>query len=558
MLKIAKELLQQISPDLENLVDEIFNQPTFTDEDIKDYSKEEIFITPEIIEESVLKKPYSDFIPTISFHFEKSLKNIDYDKLQDLLGKESVIINIERFPTTLQVVLLSIKDFDPTVQYKLEEYIIKLKEKFYSPIGQSIIGSLVDEPGIHIPHEEDIKKIICDPSLKYHQNAIELDKKKINKIQQIVLQKLRKVKNLYNWKFLFLYEDIYNQMEEKIREDLKANPYEMVIKDQQIFLNKFMNEYERIKKQIPKEDVFESFYYHGSRLNNHQKTLKIKDVGFYGKGIYATDNPFYAALYGNGNKILGINEVTNIICCRVIFNKNKIKSIRDNSYFGKQIDDDIKNNFGCNHALIGNSSEFLPLNKIEKEKNLLKANEFVFPNKFQIIPLCSFTLMRKDHYILWKDENINNEQNIKFLNEISKDIDVNIYPKDNVDEALNLIQTKKFTPFKLITNGGGQNLTGKQLIEKARLLTHSNFVCLVFAASPSHLEWVTKMENVLFTLDANDAKKFAQLKMNLNDVQTFALQLNNKYEAYKYKFKINKNELLKFSENENQQECNLA
>ena len=82
---------------------------------------------------------------------------------------------------------------------------------------------------------------------------------------------------------------------------------------------------------------------------------------------------------------------------------------------------------------------------------------------------------------------------------------------------------------------------------------------MVFSASPSHLDWLTKMENVLFTSDENDARKFAGLKMNMNDVLAFALQLSNKYEAYKYKFKINKEELLKFPQNENQQqECNLA
>lgn len=99
----------------------------------------------------------------------------------------------------------------------------------------------------------------------------------------------------------------------------------------------------------------------------------------------------------------------------------------------------------------------------------------------------------------------------------------------------------------LLTNGGDDNnLFVKKLIEQAREITHSNFVCLVFSDSNSHMEWICKMENVLFTSDPNDFKKFVALNMNLNDVLAFASQLKNKYETDKYKFRINELELLNF------------
>lgn len=48
--------------------------------------------------------------------------------------------------------------------------------------------------------------------------------------------------------------------------------------------------------------------------------MKRIDTGFFGQGVYATENPFCAAMYGNRDKynhskILDVNEKTHIICC---------------------------------------------------------------------------------------------------------------------------------------------------------------------------------------------------------------------------------------------------
>ena len=153
--------------------------------------------------------------------------------------------------------------------------------------------------------------------------------------------------------------------------------------------------------------------------------------------------------------------------------------------------------------------------------------------------------MRKDHYILWKDENINNQENVKLLKEMNKTMEVNLYSKDNADDALDIIRKKKYAAVKLITNEG-PNLSGRDLIIKAREAVGSNFVCLVFAQSEKHLEWISKMENVLFTNDLNDLLIFTSLKMHINDVLAFVKELSVKYEKYGYRFRINEKELLHF------------
>ena len=210
---------------------------------------------------------------------------------------------------------------------------------------------------------------------------------------------------------------------------------------------------------------------------------------------------------------------------------------------GKKIDSEITKNFGIHHAFVGSSKQFTPIEKSEKDRNYISANEFIFPNKYQIIPIYSFTVMRKDNFILWKDENFDNSENQKYLQEISIKTQVNVYNTKSVDEALKVIETKKRNKFKLITNGGGQEETGRKLIEGARKIINSDFVCFVFAHDLRHLKWITKMTNVLYSSNFDDFKKFVDLNLNEDDVYNFALELKNKHG---YDFKLDKNQMLNF------------
>lgn len=150
--------------------------------------------------------------------------------------------------------------------------------------------------------------------------------------------------------------------------------------------------------------------------------------------------------------------------------------------------------------------------------------------------------MRSDYFILWKDENITNSENSEYMKDLSKKIEVNVYFKSSVDEALNLIRLKKYNKIKLITNGGHE-LTGKKLIQEARKIIGSNFLCFVFASNDRHLNWVLDMENVIFTTIPKVFKEFAELKMNMNDVLNFIRRLE---ESSHVNFRINQEELLKF------------
>ena len=421
-----------------------------------------------------------------------------------------------------------------------------MTEKFQSPAGQSIVGNLVDEPIIHIPDDADIVKAVSRSLSGNQQYIRDFDETEIGKIRRLAIRRLQKDINMYNWQFYLNNKDLYNQMEEQIRKVLEENPYEMVISNQTIFANKFMSDYEQIKSQIPENEIEECFLFHGQMLK------KCEDRGYLGFGSYATDNPFFAAIPSNA-KSLDINQNAQIVCCRAIFNKANVEKVTNNSYSKQPINSKVANNFGCNQAFVGNSTGFLPFVPNKKAKNIITANEFVFANKLQLIPLCSFTVVRKDHYILWKDENINSAQNQKYLKQWSENIDVNFYAKDSVENALNVINNKKFASVLLVTNAGGEKQTGKTLIEKARkIFGKSNFICLVFASEFSHMNWICKKKNVFFTTLSSDVKKFVELKMNDDEVIQFDESLREKYQgvldSQKLKFwKTDKKDLLNFS-----------
>lgn len=157
---------------------------------------------------------------------------------------------------------------------------------------------------------------------------------------------LWKENNNKYWSYIFSNIDLFEEAEKQILKDIQNNAFEMIITGHTIIANKYLSQYNKIKAKIPQNDVFKCFLYHGSRLNNHTKIIKNHflmpgkdameqtDKGYYGKGIYATENMFYASIYGNEYNVLKYYEKTSIICCRVIYNKSKIKDINNLKYFG--------------------------------------------------------------------------------------------------------------------------------------------------------------------------------------------------------------------------------
>ena len=188
-------------------------------------------------------------------------------------------------------------------------------------------------------------------------------------------------------------------------------------------------------------------------------------------------------------------------------------------------------------------------------KNIITAHQYIFSNNIQLIPLCSFTIMRKDHYVIWRDSNLFSPQSfdkseVNYMKEASRKSEINVYIKFDSDDALNIIRNKIYSHAKLITNGG-YNANGKDLIENARKNIGANVVCLVFANDDGHLDWISKMENVFFTKNEELFSQFVMLNMNLNDVIDFdnTLRKQDFFEKNNKKpWVTNQSEILNFPE----------
>lgn len=137
----------------ENFVKELFNVPFKNEEiniDINDDSENEI-ITHDIIDESIpVKRPFDDFVPTMTIRFDKLPENIDYDELEKFIGPEFEIVSVTKGSALIKLAYLDVTNtiFIDEKQKK-SSFVQKcdeLKVKFNGTIGKGIVGNVIGEP----------------------------------------------------------------------------------------------------------------------------------------------------------------------------------------------------------------------------------------------------------------------------------------------------------------------------------------------------------------------------------------------------------------------------
>lgn len=164
------------------------------------------------------------------------------------------------------------------------------------------------------------------------------------------------------------------------------------------------------------------------------------------------------------------------------------------------------------------------------------AKDIAIPSKNQTIPVCSFTVMRTEFFVLFIDTK---KLLFDLQNEIRGKLKENVYYSNSIEEALEIIDKKKLNKMKLIISFDDYNL-GKSIIIGIREITQLNFVCLVYSNSKN----ITQLpENVLFTYDFEDINLFAKMDLEQEHIYEFAVYLQNKYNTI---FCINEKDLVQF------------
>ena len=156
--------------------------------------------------------------------------------------------------------------------------------------------------------------------------------------------------------------------------------------------------------------------------------------------------------------------------------------------------------------------------KINKE-NYFK--EILITDKNQILPLYGITLKRIEYLVIWRDYNFNlNNPNHYDINKfekikefhnnikrmISREYDSKVYYLDNNEDALKLINRKKYNKIVIITNG---NNDGKKFIIDSRKIIGANTIAAVSTFNiNSKVKWVKEMKNVLLLNGINFHERF--------------------------------------------------
>ena len=242
-----------------------------------------------------------------------------------------------------------------------------------------------------------------------------------------------------------------------------------------------------------------------------------------GKGVYFTDLLDYAWYYGGekGNRanFYGIpktNDTFTVIVNSVYYDRNGYEQVYSNSRTpGKN---------QINFAYAGAGSERLST----PDKSKFLGTEFVIYDFDQICPFMSAKLKRVEFCVIWRDTNFsskpvyNNEYDQKFkaflkerLKYINQNANYNIYPCETSEEALELVNRKKYNKIILISNVG-TDLGGKKFIDKARQIIGNDVISLFLAYSISHLTWIKNYKNALFS---NEPKFYEEYLECFNDYE---------------------------------------
>ena len=310
--------------------------------------------------------------------------------------------------------------------------------------------------------------------------------------------------------------------------------------------------FEREREKCPNRE--ERILYHGTNVvpisciltSIYKKSLEKKNA-MNGKGVYFTDLLDYSWYYGSkdGNRskcfsIPKINDTFTVIINSIYYNKNGFKKVKDDKRTpGKN---DINFAYSGAHA-----------QRVENpDKSKFLATEYVIYDLDQICPFMAATLKRVEFCVIWRDNNFspkpvfNNKFDEKFkeflrerMRYINQNANYNIYPCETTEEALELVNRKKYNKIILISNVG-KDLGGKKFIDQARKIIGNDIITLFLAYKISHLDWIKKYKNSIFSNEPQFYEDYLQC-FDGDKIKPKIEKLIKKLEKhYKVKFNFDK------------------
>lgn len=518
------------------------------------------FCPPPILGDAiVLNKPYNIFLPKVQYHCDKNIDEVDFIKLQEFFGDDFVITNAKSGSFIFDVIFTAATNFfvecGRMIWNKFRRWSLKkideLTEKLLSKAGEFIVGKMLNKPQISLPNKKKIEYFINNPA--FNKARIQFEEGDIN-LNEYMLQIVEIARNerfpLKSKYFIQIGQEL-EEAEKKFNDNVKSSPYELKI----IITYKKENaeheeQYEKNVNRFSYGEIDQTFLYHGCNLNrdlsNVSHVLLNQSNKFLFNSYYLTDNIFYGCFGGKDEYgPLEIDNRANLVFCKILYNKKYLERILQ---FPKKTPRPILQNKGAIIADIGDSSHnFLPVDLSRTSVNNIIGKEYILNDINQILPLFSFTVVRNDYFILWKNENFDNKAIELYKNEL-KDAQANSYFCKTDEEAIEIIQRKKNNRLKLITD------KNSNLIEQAREIIGSNFLCLIFNESLNSGDRTSDKENVIFTGIKEDVIDFCNKPFTKRKYQEFIDDCTGDEENVQ--LNINNNDLIRFPHYNQQIEFN--
>ena len=337
--------------------------------------------------------------------------------------------------------------------------------------------------------------------------------------------------------------DIHNQLfSEEMENAFKNSIFEYKIV-QILIVDRESNEYMKEKSKCSNRVT--KLLFHGTIIRVLTAILSscFRKSSFGINGVYFTDILDYCSYFCSERrrdfgKIPKVGEFLSCVACEIYYDNNKLERIYEFKGRGDEVQ---KNGIICSY----NDSEcsILSEEKVNQRKQCI-FNEYVISKNEQILPLYGLILKRVEYLVIWRDYNFNeknpnNYESSKFsiIKEFHKKIqnlialmyDSKVYYINQSDEALDLIDKKKYNKIIIITNG---NNNGKEFIINARKIIGANTIAAVSTFNPkSHINWIKDMKNVILLNGVEFHQKFFKCIMEksikeLNDLRADIIKKN--------------------------------
>ena len=360
-----------------------------------------------------------------------------------------------------------------------------------------------------------------------------------NYLNQILDTKIRLAKYYY-------FVDMF---EKEIQNSLRKSVFEFSVTSLVIIERNDFDIFEKERNSCPNRQ--ERLLYHGTQIHPISCILtgmfrRSVESCQHGRGVYFTDDLDYCWFYGgekgkrsNTNKIPGKGQIFTAIASLVYYDKTKFLQVKD--YYTRE--QPRKNEI--NFAYAGSDFDTI----INPNPREFYGTEYVIWELSQICPLISLKFKRVEYCIIWRDINFSKDaiygyqfdslfkgflkESIKYIRQEAK---FNVYPCQTTEEALSLVNRKKYNKIILISNVG-VDLGGKAFVDQARKIIGNDVVVLFLAYNIQHLEWIKNYKNALFSNDQILYKEYLN-SFNQPDPSLSINQLIKKCEFY-YKVKFN-------------------